>query len=258
MSSRISRLARFLEAKYQFRSITAAESYFVITPLLREVKSNILDVYRNYFSRSARDSMFQFAADAEDPLAIELTFKMDTLVKNIDNLSVQELAKSINVLLNIMLAMKGDANKSTRQAISDVLPGRTQSQRDARERALVKYERSLSYSFSALQKIVNKLQAEAPGVKPVEGDISRQRGELTKQQLLDFLLSSPLFANHNLSSLDIMEAITSDPDLKDKLTTLINTVKRGHDPKNAPYITNLVKEIANRITRNTEVISPNE
>lgn len=241
------RLAQFLELKYGFQSEGAVP--VSQDRIIQEVKRDVLDAYRNYFSRSARDSMFQFAADAGEPMSIELTYKMDKLVKNIDKETPLKLIKSLNDLLGIMYRMKNDPTKSVRQAIADALPSGTVPQRNARDRALVKFERSLSNSFSMIQKIAVKLQVLVPDVAVQGGEISRQRGELSKQKLIDFVLSSSPFKNYGLTSLDVVEQFLADPELKSKLITLINSVNRGHIPLDGFEVYTLAEEIKKKLNQ---------
>lgn len=243
---RIVRLAQLFELKYGFQSEAA------IVPvsqerILAEAKRDVLDAYRNYFSRSAKDSMFQFAADTNEPMSVELTYKMDKLIKDIDNTTPEKLIKDINDLIGIMYNMKADPTKSVRQAIADALPAGTQSQRNARDRALTKYERSLYNAFSVLQKVALKLQILVPDQSVHSGDIERQRGELSKQQLLDFVLSAPPFQNYGLVSFDIIEQFLSDPELKHKLITVINAVKRRHIPLDGVQVYTLAQEIKKKL-----------
>jgi hypothetical protein len=242
---RLVRLGRIFELKYGMRSeaaIPLSEDRIVM-----EVKRDVLDAYRNYFSRSAKDSMFQFAADTGEPMSVELTYKMDKLVKDIDKMTPDKLIKILNDLIGIMYKMKTDPTKSVRQAIADALPAGTVSQRNARDRALVKFERSLYNAFPALQKAAVKLQVLVPDEAVHGGEIERQRGEITKQQLIDFVLSSSPFKSYGLTSLDIVEQFLSDSELKHKLTTLINAIKRGHAPVDGSEVHTLAKQIKKKL-----------
>lgn len=248
---RIVRLAQLFELKYGAAIVPVSQER-----IMAEAKRDVLDAYRNYFSRSAKDSMFQFAADAGEPMSVELTYKMDKLIKDIDKTTPEKLIKSLNDLIGIMYRMKADPTKSVRQAIADALPNSTHPQRNARDRALTKYERSLYNAFPALQKAALKLQVLVPDEVVHGGDIDRQRGELSRQQLMDFVLTSPPFQTYGLTSLDIVEEFLSDPELKHKLITLINAIKRGHTPLDGTQVQLLAQEIKNKLDQKHQTNLP--
>lgn len=247
MTSRVVRLARLLELKYGLLSLAAPDPERV----LAEVKRDILDAYRNYFSRAAKDSMFQYAADLGQPQAVALTTKMDKLVKDLDK-TPAKLIKSLNELLAIMYQMKQDPDKSVRQAIHDSVPSSTEAQRNTRQRVLSKYERSISMAFPALQKAAVKLQQIIPDVAVHGGEIARERAELSKQQLINFVLATPAFRNAGLDSLEIVEQILTEPDLKHRLTTLVNAVNRGQHPLDAPAISDFANQVKARLAQRQE------
>src|SRR5579863_7576186 len=113
---KVVRLAQLLELKYGLQSKAANISE---ERIIAEVKRDVLDAYRNYFSRSARDSMFQYAADLGEDLSSELVYKMDKIVKDIDKLSPDKLMHGLNEVLAIMYRMKTDPARSVRKAIHD-------------------------------------------------------------------------------------------------------------------------------------------
>lgn len=227
--SKVVRLAQLLELKHGLQSRAAEISE---DRIVKEVKQGVLDAYRNYFSRSARDSMFQYAADLREPKSSELVYKMDKLVKDIDELNPQKLIRALNEIVGLMHQMKTDPEKSVRTAIHNSVPSGTEAQRNTRQRLLTKYERSISMAFPALQKLAIKLQVLAPDVEINREDLSHQntRAELSKQQLINFVLATPAFKQHGVDDFAVMEEVLADPEMKQRLTTLINAVQRGRLP----------------------------
>jgi hypothetical protein len=188
--------------------------------------------------------MLQFAADAGEDKAVKLTYKVDTLVKNIDKLSPDKLIALINEVLSMLLEMKTDPEKTTRQAIRDKLRGHTDR---IIQQGLIKYERIMDRAFSALQKAARRLTVIVPDVAAQPGSISRQKGELTKNQLIYFVLATPPMRNYGVDSLDIVQKILEEPGMKDRLTTLYNAVHRGHVPLDGPEVLNFATEIRRRM-----------
>src|SRR5271170_5271757 len=161
---KIARLAQLLSLKYGFQSEAA------IVPvsqdrLVAEVKRDILDSYRNYFSRSAKNSMLQYAADKGDALCVELTYKMDKLVRDIDKMSPDKLIKALNDVLAVAYQIKNDPEKKARQTIRDSLRGHPER---TVKHYLTTFEGFLARAFSTLQKAATKLQVVVPNV-PVHG-----------------------------------------------------------------------------------------
>lgn len=240
------RLAQLLDVKYglQSRATTVPISQ---TRVEAEVRRDILDAYRNYFSRTARDSMFQYAADLGEASSSELVYKMDKIVKDIDKLSPDKLMHGLNEVLAIMYRMKTDPARSVRQTIHDSVPSATEAQRNTRERLLVKYERSISKAFPALQKAAIKLQVMVPTVPVHGGSISREHGELSKQQLLNFIIATPAFQQYGVTSFEVMEQVLDDPDIRQRLTTLINAVKRGLVPVDGSQVADFARQVKHRL-----------
>jgi glutaredoxin-related protein len=48
---------------------------------------------------------------------------------------------------------------------------------------------------------------------------------------------------YGLDSLDVMEKVLFYPDLKQKITTLVNAIDRGHLPVDGPEVMSATKEI---------------
>lgn len=237
---KVVRLAQLLELKYGLQSKAANISE---DRIIAEVKRDVLDAFRNYFSRSARDSMFQYAADLGEDQCSELVYKMDKLVKDLDKMIPQKLMESLNDVIGLMYRMKKDPTRAVRNVIHDSVPGGTEAQRNTRQRLLTKYERSMSMAFPALQKAAIKLQVVVPDVAVHGGEVSRERSELSKQQLIDFIIATPAFKTYGIDSFDVMEEFLSDPDMRQRLITLINAVKRGHVPLDGPQVQEFARQV---------------
>jgi hypothetical protein len=249
---KVARLAQLLSLKYGFQSEAA------IVPvsedrLIAEVKRDILDSYRNYFSRSAKNSMLQYVADTGDPLTIELTYKMDKLVRDLNTLSPVKIIKSLNDIITVAHQIKTDPEKKARQTIRDSLRGHPDR---TIKHYLTTFEGFLARAFSTLQKAATKLQVVVPDVAVHSGEVSRQRGDLTKQELVNFVLFTPIFQSYGLNSLDVIGKFLEDPELKSKLTTLINAVKRGHTPVDGSEVSAIAQEIKKKLDQQEQTNMP--
>lgn len=244
--NQVVRFARRLAIKYGLES-RAAMVPVNEDRIIAEVKRDVLDAYRNYFSRSARDSMFQYAADLKEKQSIQLVYQMDLLVKDLDRLQSPELMAALKHILKLMHHMKADPTRSVRNAIYDSVSGNSEGQRNKRQRLLTKYERSLYMAFPALQKAAIKLRTVVPDETFRERKILRQPGELSKQQLINFVLSNPTFRIYGVDSLEIMEQLLSDPEMKGHLTTLIESVNRGHTPLDGSRVQNFARQVKKRL-----------
>jgi hypothetical protein len=240
---RIVRLAQLFELKYGFQS-EAAHTPVSEDRIFAEAKRDVLEGYRQYFSRSAKDSMLQYAADKGDPAAIAVTYKIDQMVKDIDKTTPEKLINSLNDIIGLMYKMKSDPTKATRQTIRDSLVGHKES---VVKHYLTKYERIMSAAFPLLQKIAVRLQVLTPDVAIHGGNVSRQRGDLTKQELVNFVLYSSPFKTYGLDSLDVIEKFLEDPELKEKLTTLVNSVKKGNVPLEGFQVHTLAQQIKKKL-----------
>lgn len=249
---KVVRLARLMALKYGFQS-EAATSPISQDRIIAEVKRDLLDTYRNYFSRSAKNSMLQYAADKGDPLMVELTYKMDKLIRDIDTLTPGKMIKTLNDLLAVMWEIKKDSSKLARQAIRDSLRGHPER---TIQHFLTTFEGLLSRAFSTIQKAAVKLQVITPDVAVHGGALSRQRGELVIKDIMDFVKFTPTFKNYGLDSVDIMEQFLQDPDLKQRLTTLINSIDRGHTPLDGPEVSRIAQEIKQKLDQKNQTNLP--
>lgn len=240
---RIVRLAQLFELKYGFQS-EAAQTPVSEDRIFAEAKRDVLEGYRQYFSRSAKDSLLQYAADKGDPAAIAVTYKIDKMVKDIDKATPEKLLAELNDILGLMYKMKGDPTKATRQTIRDSLVGHKEN---VIKHYLTKYERIMSAAFPLLQKIASRLQVLVPDVPVHGGNVSRQRADLTRKDLINFIMYSSPFKTYGLDSLDVMEKFLDDPELRQKITTLINSIKRGNIPEDGFQVHTLAQEIKKKL-----------
>src|SRR5690606_27912191 len=116
---RIFRLAELLEHKYS--AFKQPDNWqHAGKGILADIKRGLRDAYRLYFSRSARDSMFQYCADLGDEKCSKLVESMDNLIANIDKLTAEEVAKALNAsdpfgepgILAQIYAIKNDPEKT--------------------------------------------------------------------------------------------------------------------------------------------------
>jgi hypothetical protein len=221
MANRVVRLAQLLDLKHK--------------PLLAAAKQNILDAFTYHFSdgrkgplsKNPKGSIFRALADAGDPMMVKLTYKMDKLVSTMDNIPPNKLLDLVNDLLTIMYQIKNDPDRSVRNNIRTAFRGHSEA---AIKHHLSRFEDSVTRSFSLLQKAGSYLQKLDPEAMVHGGSISPQRGDLTSQEILTFVQRTPTFKSFGLDSMEIIEKILQDPELKSLLTTVINAVNRGVVP----------------------------
>jgi hypothetical protein len=237
---RINKLAELLELKYQFRSEGAT-----ISEVIDSVKKDVINAYTLYVSSKAKEPILQKLADIGEPFSKSLVSEMQKTVANIDTLADAPplLFRQINKMLGAISAMKSDPEHTTRNFIHDSVRVNRESEKNYREHLKSKFEMVVSRISSILEKQARILKAFLPKDIPLAGGaVDPQRKELSKEKLLMF--SRSLAAQrYGLDSLDVMEKVLFYPDLKQKITTLVNAIDRGHLPVDGPEVMSATKEI---------------
>lgn len=233
------RLAQIFGLKYDLKSEAA-----IIQDIMNDVKSAIISSYNTFVNGDkAKEPVLQMLADHGEPFSKGLVSAMEDIVANIDKYSHVQLFNRINTILGAIHAMKSDPDKKVRNMIHNSIRVTRQSEKNYREHVKSKFEMVISRLSYTLEKQAKILQKFLPKEIPLEGGaVEPQRKELSKQKLLDFS-RTPAASRYGLTSLDVMEKVLFYPDLRQKLTTLINSIDRGHMPLDGPEVNQSVEDI---------------
>jgi len=251
---RIVRLANFLELKYDLKSEGAS-----LPEIMEEIKRNLILSYNLYVnSATAKDPVLQMIADLGEPFSKSLINNMEKTIANIDKLagSPALLFKMVNGMLGAIQEIKDDPERRVRNFIHDSIRVTKESERNYRERVKSKFETILYRLSSILEKQAKILQVFLPKDKPLAGGmITPERKQLSKDKLL-FFSRTPAAKFYGLDSLEVLERVIFYDDLREKLTTLINAIDRGHIPIDGYEIKSATREIMesfkNRDTTNAK------
>lgn len=239
---RLFRLAQLLELKYSGLRIEAAS----IESIIGTVKKDIINAYNLYVnSDTAKDPVLQILADAGEPFSKALVTAMEKMVSNIDVLAATPhlLFRHLNKILGAIQAVKSDPDNKLRESIHSSLRGSKESERNYREHLKSKLEMILSRVSSILEKQAKILQKFLPKEVPLEGGrVEPERRELSKEKLLMFM-KTPAAQAVGLDNMDVMSRLLSFPDLRQKITTVINAIDRGHRPADGPEVAAEAREI---------------
>lgn len=226
------RLADLMTAKYNLQSQAAS-----IEEIVNGVKRDLINCYNLYVNSSkAKDPVLQMLADAGEPVSKSIISYMEDIVSNIDTLSLVQLFNRVNKILEIINAVKSVPKNPVRIFIDDNLRGNKQSEINYRIHMKSKWENIISRLSSILHsqgKILAKFQPKEEGL--AGNRVLPQRRDLSKDKLLMFMKTLAA-QKYGLDNLDVMTRILSFPDLREKVTTLINAIDRNHLPKDGPEV----------------------
>jgi len=145
--------------------------------------------------------------------------------------------------------MKNDKDFPVRSFIHDSVRVTKDSERNYRERLKSKFEMIVSRLSSILEREAKKLQTTLPLGTPTGlegGRVEPQRKELSKEKLLMFM-RTPAAQYYGLDNIDIMTKALSYNDVKEKITTLVNAIDRGHLPADGPEVMAETRMIKSRL-----------
>jgi enoyl reductase-like protein len=236
---KIHRLAPVFELKYGLKSLAASTK-----ETLNQVKKDLVNAYTLYVSQRSKEPVLQILANIKEPFSKKLVSSMEEMVANIDNLSASDLFQQVNDMLSHIHLMKEDKGSKVRNFIHDSVRVTKESEKNYREHIKSKFEVIVSRLSSILAKQAKALQTlSGLGNTPLSGGaVEPQRKELSKDKILMFM-RTPAAQSYGLDSLEIMARVLSYPDLKEKITTIINAVDRGHTPIDGPEVKAAAAEI---------------
>lgn len=239
--SDIKKLGRLFERKYNLISEAVPSA-----PIIAEVKKNLLTAYKLYVDGdTAKEPVLKMLADAGEPFSKALLSIFEKLISDINHNNNSQLFLRVNNLLGMIKEMKEDKDFPVRSFIHNSIRATKESERNYRERFKSKFEMIVHRISSILEKQAKLLQETLPLGTPSDlegGATDIQRRELSKDKLLMFM-RSPAAQQYKLDNMDVMHQILFYPETKNKLTTLINAVDRGHHPTDGPEVMNVAKSI---------------
>lgn len=240
---KIVRLAKLFELKYNFKSEAAS-----LQEITNDIKNNIVNAHTLYINgATSKEPVLKILANAGEPFSKSLISIMDDTVNNIDELTYLQLFNRINKVLGAIKAIKIDPDKKVRNFINDNVRISKESDKNYREHLKSKFEMVIYRISSILEKQAKILQKFIPKETPLAGGtVNPERKELSKDKLLMFM-HTPAAQSYGLDSLDTLALVLNDYDLRQKLTTLINSIDRGHVPINGPEIIKATQEIADAL-----------
>lgn len=226
---RIFRLADLFEHKYAGSVVKTAASP---AEVLARVKDDILNNYKNWVMGKYR--AMKILAEAGEPYAKALYGAYNDLVANIDVYSPLQLFNRVNKILAAIKEMKADPSKY-RESIHGMVEVHKESDKNYREALKSGFETNLKNISFVLEKAAKILRAFAPGEEIGGGAVDPQRKALSKEKLRMFMMT-PAAQHYKLDNIDVMQRILQFPETREKLTTLINAIDRGHVPADGPEV----------------------
>jgi hypothetical protein len=226
---KLERLARVFEVKYGLISEAASPG-----EILARVKSDILNNYRQWVHGKYR--ALKILAEANEPYAKGLLDAYDDLIQGIDSYSPVQLFNRLNKVLGIIHTMKSDPDKTYRHSIHNSVGISRTTDQNFRTQLKSGFETNLKNISYGLEKLARTLRALIDKEAPLAGGaVEPQRKELSKDKILMFM-RTPAAQTYGLDNLDVMTNLLQYPQLREKITTLINAIDRGHSPADGPEV----------------------
>lgn len=235
--NRLSRLANLFDNKYGDGLVvkTAASP----AELFERAKNDILNNYKHWVMGKYR--ALKILAEAREPFAKTLYHDYNDLVANIDSYSPIQVFNRVNKILSFIHDMKKDP-QAYRKSIHDMVEVSRQSDRNYQEQLKSGFETNLSNISYGLNKVMKVLHAFAPAEEVGGGAVEPQRKALSKEKLLVFM-RTPAAQFYHLDNIDVMQKILQYQETRDKLTTLVNAIDRGHIPADGPEVMEAARAI---------------
>lgn len=217
-----------------------------VPDIINNIKKDLINAYNLYVnSDKAKDPILQILADAGEPFSKSFINGMNQTVANIDVLGQKPelLFKQLNKLLGAISLVKTDPEKTVRNFINDNVRVTKESERNYREHLKSKFEMILYRLSSILSKQVRVLKSILMiDVETVDKAFTPERKNLSKDKLFKFM-DLPVSKTYGLDNIDVFSYALSFPELRERITTLINALDRGHTPVDGPEVKEEVKSI---------------
>lgn len=243
-----------IEPKISLGNLNSSFSY-----ILQALK----DAYANYITNSG----LTILANAKNEYAVTIIREMNLIlsISNSvsDNISVDKMEKIFDAI-NALLAYIKDIyiERKYRDDIHDQVSTSRKPELDSREVIKSKFQTSLVPLNRILYRQADKIKRLLSLESPILGieDLSKDRKALPKWV---FDQTSPFTLE--LEELGLTKAVISkmleSQELTEKLTTVVNALKRGHSPKDLPFLQEEAKRIKKRFgpkSNNSEVFEGTE
>lgn len=225
---RILRLAQLFELKYGLKVEAVASP----ADILMRVKKDIDNNYKNWVM--GKYPALRSLAVLNEPYAKKLFGIYTDLVDNLDGFSPVQILNRLNKILGLIKSMK-DNPKDYRESIHNILEISRESDRNAREKLKSGFETNLKNISFELEKAAKILKAFSPDTEITGGAVDPQRKDLSKEKLLMFM-RTPAAQRYGLNDINVMTEVLLDPEFKNRITTLINAIDRGHTPIDGPEV----------------------
>jgi hypothetical protein len=252
---RIENIGRILAIKYAQQLPSNIDKQGVLEDIARDVKGALQSYV---FDTTSKNPIIQYLDRRGYGGTIDLFVKYLiseslTLYTKIDELIKEPVQDR---LLMIMMNIKNDilqGKKAVVEALKHSLKLNNESSRNEANRLASKFDitvTNLADNLTRKGRIVYKYCS--PEFQEIAADIIKakvesQRMPLTKMQLFIFA-HTPVAEKYGLTSIEILQRLLEDPEMREKLTTVINAVHRGHNfPKNGPEILEEAQAIAKRM-----------
>lgn len=228
----VKRLGQLFEKKYGIVAEAASNQQ-----VLDQVRKDLLLTYNLYVNpATAKEPVLQMLANAGEPFSKTFISIFKEIIESLNQNSNTQLYTRLNNLMGMVHDAK--QKEGVRKYIHDSIRATKESERNYRERLKSKFEMILHRVTSLLDKQLKALKQVLPRGLEVEqegGRLEPQRAELSKEKLLMFM-RTPAAQQYRLDDMDVMYQILSDPEMKNKLTTLVNAISRGHVPVDGPAV----------------------
>lgn len=234
MNMRMVRLADLLENKYAVVKTAAPPA-----ELFERAKDDLLNNYKHWVMGKYR--ALKILAEAGEPFAKSLYHHYNDLVANIDSYSPVQVFNRVNKILSLIHEMKSEP-KAYRESIHNMVEVKKESDRNYREQLKSGFETNLARISFGLDKVMKVLRAFAPGEEVGGGAVEPQRKDLSKEKLLVFM-KTPAAQYYKLDNMDVMQKILQYTETREKLTTLVNAIDRGHIPADGPEVMEAARAI---------------
>lgn len=239
MQETVIRLAEIIKNKYSLHAEAAS-----LKEIVDGAKKEIILAYKHHVSEAAKEPVLQLVAtQLHEPWTKKFVKSITDLVATIDDLPPAEIFTKTNELLGMISEYKKDPENKVRNHIHDSIRINRESDRKYREHVKSKFETSIKGLSGLLEKAALKLKAFVPESTLSGGAVDPKRKELSRDQINMFMYT-PVAAAYGLNNMEMMTKILEDHELRQKLTTIINAIDRGHRPIDGPEMRESVSELA--------------
>jgi hypothetical protein len=233
---KLHKLARLFEVKYGLIAEASSPA-----EILARIKSDILNNYKHWVDGKYR--ALRILAEANEPYAKKLFDHYNSLISGLDTLSSTKLFDKLNKILGLIQEMKADPDKTYRHSIHNSVYISKITDQNFRTQLKSGFETNLKNISYGLEKQAKILKALLSKETPLAGGaVEPQRKELSKEKLLMFM-RTPAAQAYGLDNIDVMTQVLQYPEMREKITTLINAIDRGHQPADGPEVMSEAQDI---------------